>query len=46
MNSVKTYLPGKKSGLGHDLPTSVNDRVISSFFEGFLFTKLSYCEVS
>ena len=30
----------KKSSLGHDLPTSLNDRVISPFRKGFIFTKL------
>ena len=33
------------SRLWHDLPTSVNDRVISPFREGFNFTKLRYSEV-
>ena len=31
--------------LGHDLPISVNDRVISTFREDFIFTKLRICEV-
>ena len=31
---------------GHDLPTSENDRVISSFCEGFIFTKFCICKVS
>ena len=35
-----TYLPRKKSQLEPDLPTSVNDRVISAFHEVFTFTKL------
>ena len=30
----------------HDLPTSVNDRVISPFHEGFTFTKLSISGIS
>ena len=29
----------------HDLRLSVNDRVISPFHEGFIFTKLRTCEV-
>ena len=36
----------KKSQLGHDLPASVKDRVILSFPEGFIFTKLRISEVS
>ena len=34
------------SGLGHDLPKSVNNRVISPFCKGFIFTKLfaKFCE--
>ena len=34
------------SWLGHELPISVNDRMISPFCEGFIFTKLPICEVS
>ena len=30
--------------LGHGLPTSVNERVISAFREGLIFTKLPICE--
>ena len=30
----------KNLRLGHDLPLSVNDRVISPFFNGFIFVKL------
>ena len=30
----------------HDLPISVNDRVILPFHKGFIFTKLRICEVS
>ena len=38
--SVKIHIcDSKKSGLGHDLPISVNDRVISAFGEDFIFTK-------
>ena len=36
----------KNSQLGHDLPTSVNNRMISLFRECFIFTKLRRCEVS
>ena len=35
-----------KSRLGHDLPRSVNDKVISPFREDFIFTKLRICKVS
>ena len=46
-NSVKRYICDvKKSGLGQDLPISVNDRVISPFRKGLIFTKLRICEVS
>ena len=37
--------PVKNSQLGHDLPTSVNDIVITLFREGFIFTKLRIREV-
>ena len=36
----------KKSRLRQILPTSMNDRVILPFREGFIFTKLRICEVS
>ena len=36
----------KKSQLGHDLHTSVNDRVISPFREGFILPKLRTGEIS
>ena len=40
-NSVKRHIcHAKKSRLGHDLPTSKSDRMILSFCEGFIFTKL------
>ena len=40
-NSVKRHIcDAKISQLGHDLPISVNDRMGSPFFKGFLFTKL------
>ena len=46
-NSVKRHICDvKKSQLGHDLPTSVNDRAISLIREGFIFTKLCIGEVS
>ena len=45
-NSVKRHICyGKNSRLGPDLPTSVNDRVIWPFHEGFMFTKLRRWEV-
>ena len=37
---ARTRGPSVSSQAGHDLPTSVNDRVISPFHEGFTFTKL------
>ena len=36
----------KNSLQGHDLPISIKDRVISTFREDFIFTKLRICEVS
>ena len=46
-NSVKIHICDFKiSRLGSDIPACVNDRVISSFREGFIFTKLRVCEVS
>ena len=42
----RTFVKLKKSRIGHDLPTSVNDSVISPFREGFIFTKLRSSEVS
>ena len=46
-NSIKIYISqAKNSRLGHDLLTSVNDRVISPFPEGFIFSKLRTREVS
>ena len=42
---VKRHIcDAKKSRLGHDLPISVNGRVISPFREDFIFTKLRICE--
>ena len=39
-NSVKRHICDvENSRLGHDLPRSVNDRVISAFREDFVFTK-------
>ena len=35
-----------KSHLGHEIPISVNERVILPFREGFIFTKLRICKVS
>ena len=37
----------KSSQLGHDLPASVKDRVISLFFKGFIsqkFASVKFCE--
>ena len=46
-NSVKRHICDvKNSRLGHDLPTSVNDRVILPCREDFIFTKLRICAVS
>ena len=41
-NSVKRHIfyDVQNSRLKHDLPISVNDRVILSFHEGFIFAKL------
>ena len=36
-NSVKIHIcDGKKWGLGHNLPISINDRVISAFSKDFM----------
>ena len=45
-NSVKRHICDvKNSRLGHYLPISINVRVISSFREGYIFTKLrTFCE--
>ena len=44
---VKRHIcDAKNSRIWHDLPKSVNDRVISPFREDFVFTKLRICEVS
>ena len=46
-NSVKRHIcDARNSRLRHDIPISVNDRVISPFREDFVFTKLRICEVS
>ena len=40
-NRVKRHICDVKySRLGHDIPISLNDRVISPFRKGFIFTKL------
>ena len=45
-NSVERHIcDAKKSRPVHDLPISVNDRVISTFRQGFIFAKLRICEV-
>ena len=45
MNSVNRHICDvQTSRLKHDLPVSVNDRVILSFREGLIFTKLRIWE--
>ena len=45
--SIKRHICDvQTSQLRHDLPLSVNDRVILLFREGLIFTKLRICEVS
>ena len=39
-NSIRYISDVKNSRLRHDLPISINDRVILPFREGFIFTKL------
>ena len=46
-NSIKRYICDvTNSRFRHDIPISVNDRVILTFREGFNFTKLLIWEVS
>ena len=46
-NSIKRHIcDAKNLRLGHDLPSSVDERMILLFREGFIFTKLRICEVS
>ena len=46
-NSVKIHISDVLNlRLGHDLPISVNNRVILPFCEDFTFAKLRICEVS
>ena len=45
-NSIKRHICDIKIRDWHDLPSSVNDRVISPFCEDFIFTKLRICRVS
>ena len=46
-NSVKRHIRDVENSLQeHDLPISVNDRVISPFREDSIFTELRICEVS
>ena len=45
-NSIKRHISDvKNSRLRQELPISINDRVILSFHEGFISTKLRICEV-
>ena len=45
-NSVQRHICAlKQFRLGHDLLISVNDRGMSPFCEGFIFTQLRICEV-
>ena len=41
-NSVKRHICNVKIAKRHDLPISVNDRVISRICEGLIFTKTSH----
>ena len=46
MNSAKRHICDiLNSRLEHDLPISLNSRVISPFHEIFIFTKLRICDV-
>ena len=46
-NGVKRHICNVENSRNmHDLPISVNDRVILPFHESFIFTKLRICEVS
>ena len=46
-NSVERHICNvQTSRLSHDLPISVNDRVILPFREGLIFRKLRICKVS
>ena len=46
-NSVKRHICDVKSSrVWHDIPISVNGRVIYLLHEGFIFKKLRMCEVS
>ena len=46
-NSVKRHICDvQTSQLRHDLPISLNDRVVLLFREGLTFSKLPICEVS
>ena len=42
---LRSYHSTNKTGVWHDLNATVNDRVISSLREGFIFTKLRNGEV-
>ena len=44
-NSIKRHISDVKNlQLRQDLPTTINERVIVPFCEGFIFTKLRPCE--
>ena len=46
-NSIKRHINDVKNlRLRQDLPTSIKDKVILPFHEGFIFAKLRICEVS
>ena len=46
-NSVKRHICDVKNlPIGHDLPILVNDRVMLSFCESYIFSKLRICKVS
>ena len=44
-NSIKRHIYHvKNSQLGHDLPASVNERVILTYSEGIIFTNFAYAK--
>ena len=47
VNSIKRHICDiKNSRLGHDLPISVNDRMISPFWEGYICENKTLVEIS